>query len=77
MDPVLANLIRDISFEGIKILGPAAIASIVAYKSASAQYKAKLAELTRQHEFNARQHLFDYYKQQAVSYTHLTLPTKA
>jgi|GEM_PF-2529823 len=63
MDPVLAELLNSIGLEAIKIVGPAAIAALAAYKAASLQFKATLAQLREANEFSARQHLFDYYKE--------------
>lgn len=63
MDPVLAELLTSIGLEAIKIIGPAAIAAFAAYKAASLQFKATLAQLREANEFSARQHLFDYYKE--------------
>lgn len=62
MDPVLADLIRTIALESIKVLGPAAVAAIATYKVANAQYRARLIEISQTNEFGARQNLFDYYK---------------
>ncbi len=45
MDPVLANLISSIGIEAIKIVGPAIVAALVAYKAAALQFKATLQQL--------------------------------
>jgi len=50
--------------DAIKILGPAAIAAFVGYKAAIVQMNSKLKELENNHEFEARKHLFNYYKEQ-------------
>lgn len=66
MDPNLAELIRAVSTDAIKILGPAVIAGWFTFKATSAQHAAKLKELEKTHGFSARQSLFDYYKQQEL-----------
>ncbi len=66
MDPEIANLIKTISIDAIKILGPAIIAAFATYKATKMQYEIRLAELTKGHEFKAREHLFDYYKDRQI-----------
>ena len=77
MDPVLAELLNSIGLEAIKVVGPAAIAAFAAYKAASLQFKATLAQLREANEFSARQYLFDYYKerQKRLSESHNELTT--
>ena len=72
MDPLIADLIKTISLESIKILGPAVIAAYATYRATKTQYEIKLQELTKSHEFKARENLFDYYKnrQQKLSKSH-------
>lgn len=64
MDPLQIDLIKTVSLEAIKILGPAVVAALTGYWAARLQYVSKLKELERSNEFNARQQLFDYYKNQ-------------
>lgn len=77
MDPVLAELIKSIGVEAIKIVGPATVAAFAAYKAASLQFKATLTQLREANEFAARQYLFDYYKerQNRLSESHNELTT--
>ncbi|QYK12779.1 hypothetical protein K0I63_18980 [Shewanella rhizosphaerae] len=63
MEPAVIKMIEVIAVDAIKILGPAVIAALATYKATKAQYDAKLQELTKGHEFKAREHLFDYYKE--------------
>jgi len=63
MDPTLAQLIGSVSIEAVKIVGPAVVAAVVAYKAASLQFKSTLLQLRETNQFAARQHLFDYYKE--------------
>lgn len=63
MDPTLAQVIESVSTEAIKIIGPAVVAALAAYKAAALQFKATLQQLREGNEFSARQHLFDYYKE--------------
>lgn len=62
MDPNLTDVIKTVSLEAIKILGPAVVAAFTGYWAARLQYVSKLKELARSHEFNARRELFEYYK---------------
>jgi hypothetical protein len=62
MDIALADLIKTISMEAIKIIGPASIATYATYKATKVQYELKLKEIEHNHEFAAKQVLFDYYK---------------
>lgn len=66
MQPEIIKLIEVVSIDAIKILGPAVVAALATYKATKAQYEAKLQELTKGHEFKAREHLFDYYKGRQV-----------
>lgn len=71
MDPVLAELLNEL----IKIVGPAVVAALAAYKAAALQFRATLQQLREGNEFSARQHLFDYYKerQKRLSERHTSL----
>jgi len=66
MDTVLADLLKSISMEAIKIIGPATVAALVAYKTTRVQYELKLKEVEKNQEFSAKQALFDYYKNRQV-----------
>ncbi|MDZ7661397.1 hypothetical protein [Thiohalophilus sp.] len=63
MDAEVVRLIETVSLDAIKILGPAIIAAFATYKATKIQYEIKLQEITKGHEFKAREHLFDYYKE--------------
>jgi hypothetical protein len=63
MDAATVDLIKTIGTDSIKILGPAIITALVAYKVAQRQLEIKLKELEKTHEFVAREHLFMYYKE--------------
>jgi len=66
LDPNLIDLIKIVTLEIIKVLGPAIVAAFAVYRAARLQYVGKLNELEKSHEFNARQHLFDYYRSRQV-----------
>jgi len=61
--PELLNVIDD----AIKILGPALITGMVGYYSASIQFKSRLKELDKNNEFKAREHFYNFYKEQRIS----------
>ena len=72
MTPEELNVISD----AIKILGPALITGLVGYYSAKIQLMAKLKELEtklkeldKNNEFKAREHYFNYYKEQQKEIT--------
>ncbi len=62
MDPEVVKLFIPVLTDAIKILGPAAITGFVTWKIAKNQFGLKLKELESTHEFVAREHLFQYYK---------------
>ncbi|MGY0311968.1 hypothetical protein ACV4QK_08830 [Alteromonas macleodii] len=62
MEVEVIKSIETVLIEAIKIIGPAIIASFATYKATSSQYKFKVKELSKNHEFKAREHLFSYYK---------------
>jgi hypothetical protein len=66
VDPNLIDLAKIVSLEAIKVLGPAIVAGLTGYGAARLQYVGKLNELEKSNEFDARQHLFDYYKSKQV-----------
>ena len=66
MEVEVAKVIETISIDAIKILGPAIIAAFATYKATKTQYEIKLNEITKSHEFKAREHLFDYYKERQI-----------
>lgn len=61
MTPETLALISD----AIKILGPASLTAFVTYKIAKTQMTIKLKELDKAHEFDARRHLFNHYKERS------------
>lgn len=63
MTPEELNVISD----AIKILGPALITGVVGYFSASIQFKTRLKELDKNNEFKAREHFYNFYKEQRIS----------
>lgn len=62
MEPLLIGLIKELSIETLKILGPAIVATVATYKATKIQYESKLIEIEAKNGFGARQKLFDYYK---------------
>ncbi len=64
MDPVLAELIKAVLLDAVKIIGPALIASIATYKVTKIQYDLKLKELESSQSFKAREALLEHYKYQ-------------
>jgi hypothetical protein len=76
MDTATIEAIKTVAIEAIKILGPAVIAAFATYKLSKIQFTSKLKELERRHEFNAREVLFNYYKNRqsklSDDYTKLT-----
>lgn len=49
--------------DAIKILGPALISAFLGYKVGRVQMDLKLKEMDKAHEFDARKHFFDFYKE--------------
>ena len=66
MSPETADLIKTVSLEAIKILGPAIVAACAAYKGASIQMAMKLRELEKSHQFSAREKIFSHLKERLV-----------
>ena len=62
MDPEIAKLLTVVLTDVIKIVGPVAVTGWVTWKIAKGQFAQKLKELESNHEFLAREHLFQYYK---------------
>ena len=54
MPSELLNSIQTVSFEAIKILGPAVIAAYATYRATAIQFESKLKELDNANEFHAR-----------------------
>jgi hypothetical protein len=54
-------------FGALKIIVPAGITLIAGYWAGKAQLKAKIEELKKQHEFEARKTFFEYYREQQKS----------
>ena len=67
MSPDELAVVKDILLDAIKILGPAIITAIVGYKYGKLQVTLKLKEMDKAHEFGAREHLFNYYKERSKS----------
>lgn len=65
MSPDELAVVKDILLEAIKILGPAIITAIVGYKYGKLQVTLKLKEMDKTHEFSAREHIFNYYKERS------------
>jgi len=63
MEPTTIELIKTVTTDAIKILGPAIIAAFATYQVSKAQFELKLRELEKSHEFGARDKLFNYYKE--------------
>lgn len=63
MELELIIAIKEVALEFIKIVAPATIAAVTAYKTASYQYKQKIAEIEKQNQFKAAQMIFDLQKQ--------------
>ncbi len=70
MEPTTFELIKEIATDAIKILGPATIAALVAYKASEAQFELRLKEIEKGHQFRAREHLFRYYKDRQTQLSH-------
>lgn len=66
MDTATTEMIKTITSDAIKILGPAIIAALATYKATQRQFEVQLKELEQTHEFGAREHLFKYYKDRQV-----------
>jgi hypothetical protein len=63
MDPTLAHLLEVVLLDAVKILGPAAIAAVVAYRTARAQILGKFDELNQSQSFQAHQAMFAHIKE--------------
>jgi hypothetical protein len=61
MSPETLNLIKEISLDAIKILGPAIITGVLAFKVAKAQSDVKNIQIRSMHEFKAREYWFKHY----------------
>lgn len=62
MDIEITKMWLDILSDSIKILGPAAITGVLAYKTGKAQHDLRIKELEKNNEFKAREKLFDFHK---------------
>jgi len=60
MDPILAELIKAVLLDVVKIIGPALIASIATYKVTKIQYDLKLKELKSSQSFKAKETLLEH-----------------
>lgn len=63
MLPEILAVIREISLEAIKVLGPAIITAVVGYRMGKVQLDLKLREVSLNSELTARTSLFEYYKE--------------
>jgi hypothetical protein len=63
MSPDAVAALINVASDAVKIIGPAAIAAIAAYKVAQVQLTAKLKELTSGSELKARASFFSYYRE--------------
>lgn len=63
MDVEIVNAIKEVLLEAVKVIGPAIVAGIAAYKAASIQYKLKLQELDKSNQFKAAEKLFELRKE--------------
>lgn len=59
MNTELIHALQNVGIEAIKILGPAIIAAYVAYKTGKSQMEAKLKEVDKRNEFEARKAIYD------------------
>jgi hypothetical protein len=57
--------VKDILLDAVKILLPATITAVLAYKITKNQMNFKLKEISRNLEFDSREHLFNYYKERS------------
>lgn len=56
------KLITEFLSDAVKILGPAIITGLVAYKVGQFQLELKLKEITKNNEFKAREKVFEFHK---------------
>lgn len=64
MDPLIANLLTD----ALKIIGPAVVAAYATYRATKLQFDARISEIEKTNEFNARDRLFEYFKAKQVQF---------
>src|SRR3989304_4491348 len=65
MSPDELAVVKDILLDAIKILGPVIITTWAGYKYVKRQATLKLEEMDKTHEFGAREHIFNYYKERS------------
>lgn len=59
------TVVKDILSDAVKIILPATITAIVVYKITKTQMNVKIKEMIKTHEFDSREHLFNYYKERS------------
>ena len=62
MNAETAKLLIELISDAIKILGPAIITGLVAYKAGKLQLELKIKELYKSNEFKAREKIFEFHK---------------
>ena len=60
MTPDAIQAIENFAIDALKILGPAIVAAVVAYKVAKAQSEATLKQTDKRNEFDARKAVYDF-----------------
>lgn len=60
MTPEAIQAIENFAIDALKILGPAIVAAVVAYKVAKAQFEATLKQTDKRNEFDARKAVYDF-----------------
>lgn len=63
MDPEITKIILSIVSDALKILGPAIVTGVVAFKTGKSQHILKLKELDKNNEFKAREKIFAYHRE--------------
>jgi hypothetical protein len=76
MEPEVILAIKEVALDFIKIVGSATVAALAAYKTASYQYKQKMAEIEKADQFKAAEMVFEIQKKSfedvANSYNSIT-----
>lgn len=62
MDVETTKLLIELISDAVKILGPAIITGLVAYKAGKLQLELKIKELYKTNEFKAREKIFEFHK---------------
>jgi len=72
MDPQIVEVIKEVTEffkSALTIIGTPLVTGYVGYKVAKLQYKSKLDEISKNHEFQAKEHLFNLYKERQREYS--------